>query len=115
MAKKKTTVIEMEIPEWAKEVTIPTITDAVYDLITSLPKGYGIKTKSGKIWNGFHAQTLHNRLIQLNGFHDRSIRRTREALQHHLERGLLGLVLDKDGQPLKKVVNGYRVKIYYRI
>ena len=55
MAKKKTTVIEMEIPDWANEETIPTITDAVYDLVTSLPKGYGIKTKSGEIWNGFHA------------------------------------------------------------
>jgi|TARA_B100001750_G_C15503886_1_gene599013 hypothetical protein len=114
MAKKKTTVIEMEIPDWANEETIPTITDAVYDLVTSLPKGYGIKTKSGEIWNGFHAQTLHNKLIQLNGFHDRSIRRTREALQYLFVKGVLGLVLDKNGQPLKKVVNGYRVKFYYR-
>ena len=29
----------MEIPDWANEETIPTITDAVNELVTSLPKG----------------------------------------------------------------------------
>ena len=112
--KKKHTVIEMEIPDLAKEVAIQTLPDFVRDLILTLPKGYGFKTKSGDLWNGFHSKTIHDKIIQLKGFENRNIRRTREALQYHYEKGLLGIVVDVNGNPVKKVVNGKHVKLYFR-
>ena len=100
--------IEMEIPSWAIHNPLPTLIEVTRDLIMTLPTGYCKKTKAGEIWNGFHAQTIHNKIIQMKGFETRSIRRTREALQYHCEKGLLGLV------PVTRVFNGYRVKMYYR-
>ena len=93
--------IKMEIPKWAiwQTHTKVTVKDAVQSLIEELPKGYKI-----------YASLIHEKLITVNGFEMKRIRRTREALQQLIEAEIISH--DSTNRENFISINGNKVKLY---